>query len=279
MSEHVIYIPPNHTICRHNLSLLQEEKKKLRDQKKQAKKLAAKAAELPVPEYFKERATIWTTLKQKFDEQIANQPKNTVKITLPDGRVIDGKAWLTTPFEVARGISSGLASDAIVAKVNGALWDLERPVEADCQIQLLKFDEAEAKTTFWLSAALLLGEALERAYGVESGALHCGIGATGKGFYADAHLKNGSVDLSVVQERFDKLLLNKTKFDRIEASKKDALDLFAYNPFQQRLIQERQGDRVEIYRSGNAFGLSGHPLLRHGKKIKVYKLLKVSLAS
>lgn len=207
---------------------------------------------------------------------MAAKPEQSIKITLPDGQIIDGLAFKTTPFAVAQGISGALASETTVAKVNDKLWALERPLEADSEIELLKYDEAEAKATFWLSAACLLGEALERAYGVYADGLLCGIGALDKGFYADVHMKEGTADLATVQERLDKILSIKTKFEYIEASKGDALELFAYNKFQQRLIEATPADRVVVYRSGNAIGVTSQPLLRHGKKIKAFKLLKVA---
>lgn len=38
-----------------------------------------------------------------------------------------------------------LASNAVIAKVNGELWDLDRPLEGDCTLELLMFDNEEAK--------------------------------------------------------------------------------------------------------------------------------------
>ena len=39
-----------------------------------------------------------------------------------------------------------------------------RPLESSCKLQLLKFDDYEAKQVFWHSSAHVLGEALERIY-------------------------------------------------------------------------------------------------------------------
>lgn len=256
---------------------MQEEKKHAKLAKKQAKKDAKKASEPAVPDYFKERAVLWSTLKKKYNEQLAANATQTIKIGLADGTVVDGTAGKTTPLEVAQGIGSGLASDSIVAKVNDVLWDMERPLEADCEIDLLKFEEPEAKQTFWYSTACLLGEALERVYGVESNGLLCGVGVIDKGFYADIHLKEGAVDLAVVQQRLEKIFLNKAPFEQIEASKEDALQLFAYNLFQKRLIEASTTERIGIYRSGQAIGVKSHTNVRHPKKIKVYKLMKVMI--
>jgi len=39
--------------------------------------------------------------------------------------------------------SKGLADNSIVAKVNGVLWDLDRPLEEDCTVELLNFNDEE----------------------------------------------------------------------------------------------------------------------------------------
>lgn len=165
----------------------------MKQAKKQAKRDAAKAAEPPLAEYIKNRTVLFNTLKQKFEDEFTARPPQSIKVTLPDGKVIDGEAWESTPFEIAKGISVGLASDSLVAKVNNELWDLERPLETDCQIQLLKFDEPEAKAVFWRSSAYVLAETLERLYGEADNGLVCKISAAQEGFYADIHFPEATV--------------------------------------------------------------------------------------
>ncbi|XP_061370151.1 threonine--tRNA ligase, mitochondrial 1 isoform X2 [Gastrolobium bilobum] len=107
-----------------------------------------------------------------------------IKVTLPDGNVRDGKKWLTTPLDVAREISKNLANNALIARVNGILWDMTRPLEEDCQLQIFKFDDDEGRDTFWHSSAHILGQALETEYGCK---LCIGPCTTrGEGFYYDA---------------------------------------------------------------------------------------------
>jgi threonyl-tRNA synthetase len=43
--------------------------------------------------------------------------RNPIKITLPDGAVKEGTSYESSPFTVAKGISSQLAKQIIVAKV------------------------------------------------------------------------------------------------------------------------------------------------------------------
>ncbi len=47
------------------------------------------------------------------------------------------------------------------------LWDLLRPLEGDCKLELKTFDDAEGKMVFWHSSAHVLGECMECDYGVK----------------------------------------------------------------------------------------------------------------
>ena len=58
-----------------------------------------------------------------------------------------------------------MADNAVIAKVNGVLWDLDRPFEEDSKLELHKFDSDEGQQVFWHSSAHMLGEAMERKYG------------------------------------------------------------------------------------------------------------------
>uniref|UniRef100_A0A669C3J5 threonine--tRNA ligase n=1 Tax=Oreochromis niloticus TaxID=8128 RepID=A0A669C3J5_ORENI len=65
-----------------------------------------------------------------------------LRIRLVDGRIVKGTAGVTTPLYVARSVR---LKGALVSKVNGELWELGRPLEADCELQLLGFDTTEGK--------------------------------------------------------------------------------------------------------------------------------------
>lgn len=72
----------------------------------------------------------------------ANVP---IKVTLPDGATKDGIKGVTTPLDVATSISKSLAKKVLVAKVDGDVWDLFRPMEGDCSLSLHTFDDADGK--------------------------------------------------------------------------------------------------------------------------------------
>ncbi|CAF3787285.1 unnamed protein product, partial [Rotaria magnacalcarata] len=192
----------------------------------------------PPPEYIPERIKIWQELKAKYQDYVAAQPQVDITITLPDGKKLPGKSWKTTPHEIAMGISQGLAAATVIAKVNGDLWDLDRPFEKDAALELIKFDDDQGKQVFWHSTAHIMGEAMELCYG---GCL-CYGPPIEQGFYYDMYLENRTVsglDYDPLEKVMKKITKEEQPFERLEISKEDLLRLFGYNPFKVRILNEK----------------------------------------
>merc|ERR1712106_1172335 len=150
--------------------------------------------------------------------------------TLPDGKTVPGQSWRTTPYDIAAGISKGLADSCVVAKVNGEVWDLDRPLEGDVKLELIKFDDEEGQAVFWHSSAHVLGEAMERVYG---GHL-CYGPPIEEGFYYDMYHEGPGVsnaDYPGLEEVMKKITKEKQPFERLEMKKEDLLEMFKYNKF------------------------------------------------
>ena len=155
--------------------------------KKESKDAGNKLVELnPRPEFIDARLAIWDELMAKHKAELALKESKPIKVTLPDGKVMDGESWKTTPLDIAAKISKGLADNCVISKVNNELYDLDRPLEGDCTVKFLKFDDEEGKMVFWHSTAHLMGEAMELAYG---GCL-CYGPPIENGFYYDMYLEN-----------------------------------------------------------------------------------------
>ena len=86
-----------------------------------------------------------------------------IEITLPDGSKQSVAAG-TRPIDIARSISPRLADAAIVAKVNGELYDLTRPIEKDATLQILTAKDPEALEVYRHSTAHLLAAAVLELY-------------------------------------------------------------------------------------------------------------------
>uniref|UniRef100_A0A668A0B7 threonine--tRNA ligase n=1 Tax=Myripristis murdjan TaxID=586833 RepID=A0A668A0B7_9TELE len=232
------------------------------------------------PQYIEDRLSLYTKLKAEHDALMAERAKKDskpIKVTLPDGKVVEAESWKTTPYQVACGISQGLADNTVIAKVNNCVWDLDRPLEDDCSLQLLKFDDEEAQAVYWHSSAHIMGEAMELVYG---GCL-CYGPPIDSGFYYDMFLDNNegvsSNDFPCLENLCKKIIKEKQPFERLEIKKETLLEMFKYNKFKCRILNEKvTTPTTTVYRCGPLIDLCRGPHVRHTGKIKAMKIHKNS---
>lgn len=72
-----------------------------------------------------------------------------------EGQVKEGRRWETTPLDVAKELPK---KAYLIARVNGDLWDMSRPLEGDCELKIFAFEDDEGRDTFWHSSAHILGQ-------------------------------------------------------------------------------------------------------------------------
>jgi len=262
-------------------------------------------------------------------------------VTLPDGSQREAVAGVTTPHDVALGISKSLAKDIVVAKVSrgpekqeekgregrekerkrerskegsgggldfvflfrfsststtsplfspplptpnlnqvdGKDWDLARPLESDCALELFKFDSDEGKHAFWHSSAHVLGEALEQTFGVK---LTIGP-AVAEGFYYDCFMEGNrslsDADFPLLDKAVQKITGEKQKFERAVVSREEALGMFRENKFKVELIEGLPADsEITLYRCGPMVDLCTGPHLPNTGYLKAAKVTSASCA-
>ena len=71
----------------------------------------------PSPIYCRNRARLFEEIYQRQKSQLDSREKREINITLPDGKVIQGKCWETTPLEIAKKISRKLGEAVVAAKI------------------------------------------------------------------------------------------------------------------------------------------------------------------
>ena len=186
----------------------------------------------------------------------------------------------TSALDVAKGISEGLARVVVSAKVNGEVWDLNRPIMEDATLSLLKFDDLDGKKTFWHSSSHLLAEALEALYP----GIKLGIGpAIDNGFYYDVDFGEhpfSSNDFEKVEQKMKELASQANTFDRKEISKSDAIAYFSEknDPYKLELIDGLDDGQITFYTQGNFTDLCRGPHIQNTSSIKAIKLLNVAAA-
>jgi len=269
------------------------------------------------PEWLKARGTVYDEIKARREAELKDKALVDITVTMPDGKVLDTdkegskfQAWKTSPFDVARVISQGLADASSVARVTYAsyvedyspaedgmegedtlaaamadggiegksdqktvLWDMTRPlVGSVSKLELLKFeDDQEAKTVFWHSSAHMLGEALEHLYGCK---LTIGPPLAG-GFYYDSYMGKEAFreeDYKPVEDEVSKIIKAKQKFERMVITKEEGLELFADNPFKVNILKTKvaDGTRTTVYKCGDLIDLCRGPHLPNTGKVKAF---------
>jgi threonyl-tRNA synthetase len=224
----------------------------------------------------------YEVIREREFARLATKTKRPMTVTMPDGKQIAATTWETTPMDIVKGISNSLAKIAILAKVeytgervdqdvlsvadeadlgetievvtNGKaeLWDLARPLEGDCVLEVLTFSDEEAKVALWHSSAHILGQALENTFGAK---LTIGPAIEG-GYYYDSYVGDQVCTEKewypkIVQET-KKIVKEKQVFERLVVTKEDLLDLFADNPFKLAIITTKipDGCQTTVYRNG-----------------------------
>ncbi|KAF2219850.1 threonyl-tRNA synthetase-like protein [Elsinoe ampelina] len=258
--------------------------KKQQGQKKEKKAKAGESDSGPLelsppPSYIADRLAIFDKVKAEYDEWVAKQPRDDIQITLSSGDVRVGKAWEITPGEIARNISKSLYERTVVARLGGEeLWDLERPLEKSCKLELLDFEHPEGKKVFWHSSAHILGEACEKRFGCSL----CIGPPVEDGFYYEMALpENGAVlqsDHKPLEKIVDKAIKEKQKFERLTLTKEQLLDMFAYNKYKQHIIKDKipDGTSTTVYRNGPLIDLCRGPHVPHTGRIKAFAVMKNS---
>ena len=200
---------------------------------------------------------------------------STVHVTLPDGSVRNVEAG-TRPIDVARSIGQRLADDAIVARVNGELWDLNRPFESDAKLQILTPKNPEALEVYRHSTAHLLAAAVLELFPETK----LGIGPPiDTGFYYDFQRPEAfsPEDLERIEKRMWEIQARDLPYERKYTSKTEGLKLYADQPMKIELIQERAGDIFSEYTLGPGFiDFCRGPHVPGTKKIKAFKLLSIA---
>ncbi|XP_050656018.1 threonine--tRNA ligase 2, cytoplasmic isoform X3 [Macaca thibetana thibetana] len=251
------------------------------DMKNKKMKESEPDSEVKQPIFIKERLKLFEILKKDHQLLLSIYGKkgdtsNIITVRVTDGQTVQGEVWKTTPYQVAAEISQELAESTVIAKVNGELWDLDRPLEGDSSLELLTFDNEEAQAVYWHSSAHILGEAMELYYG---GHL-CYGPPIENGFYYDMFIEDravSSTELSALENICKAIIKEKQPFERLEVSKEILLEMFKYNKFKCRILNEKVDTATTtVYRCGPLIDLCKGPHVRHTGKIKTIKIFKNS---
>ena len=200
---------------------------------------------------------------------------SSLTITLPDGSQQSVSSG-ARPIDVAQSISPRLANDAIVARVDGDLYDLTRPFEHDAKLEILTTKNPEALQVYRHSTAHLLAAAVLELYPETQ----LGIGPpTESGFYYDFDraTKFTPEDLEKIEARMREIGARNLPFERKLTPKNEGLEKYKDDWMKRELIEERAGDIFSEYTLGPHFiDFCRGPHVPTTEKLKAFKLLSIA---
>ncbi len=200
-----------------------------------------------------------------------------IHISLPDGSVRSFDEGVNA-LQVAESISSGLARNALAAKVNGEIRELARPLADGDKVAILTWREDDGKNAFWHSSAHILAEAVLQHYPNAK----LGFGPPiENGFYYDVDFGEdsfGTNDFEKIENTFLELARSGETFERKEISKAEAIAFYKAqgNDYKVELIEGLEDGTISFYYSGNFVDLCKGGHIANSKVIKAVKILKVA---
>ncbi len=185
-----------------------------------------------------------------------------------------------TPYQIAESISAGLARVACAAKIDGKGCDLRTPIESDCAVEILTFDDPYGKKAFWHTTSHVLAQAVKRLYPE----VKLTIGpAIEEGFYYDFDSDQPFTPevLEKLEAEMKKIVKENEKIERFTLPRNEAIAFMKERnePYKVELIEDLpEGEVISFYRQGEFVDLCAGPHLMATGTIKAFKLTQCNSA-
>ena len=214
-----------------------------------------------------------------------------ISVLLPDGSSRALPAG-STIADLATSIGSRLAKAAVAGTVDGAEVDLSIPLHNGASVSIITADTDAGRHVLRHSTAHVLAQAVVQLF---DGA-HFTIGpAIEDGFYYDFALPNNKTfsddDLASIEKRMREIMKANQPFTRSEVSVKEALAVFATQPYKCEIIERvtsgaadgtdvaevGSSDSVSLYRNSDSFvDLCRGPHVPSTSRLGHFSLMKVA---
>jgi threonyl-tRNA synthetase len=214
-----------------------------------------------------------------------------ISVLLPDGssRSLPSGSSIA---DLAASIGSRLAKAAVAGTVNGAEVDLSVPLPDGASVSIITADSEEGRHVLRHSTAHVLAQAVVQLF---EGA-HFTIGpAIEDGFYYDFALPDNKTfsddDLASIEKRMREIMKANQPFTRSEVSVKEALAVFATQPYKCEIIERvtsgaadgtdvaevGSSGSVSLYRNSDSFvDLCRGPHVPSTSRLGHFSLMKVA---
>ena len=194
-------------------------------------------------------------------------------------RLPDGKELEIVPGERARDVAERigprLARDAVVAKLDGRLVDLDAPLDAGGEFEIVTRNSSEGLEVLRHSTAHAMAQAILELY--PGSKLTIGPPIE-NGFFYDIEV-NGRItdeDLPRIEERMREIVERDLPIEREEISKAEVERLYADNPYKLEIIEDLEDGDISLYRQGDFFDLCRGPHVPSTGALGAFKLQNIA---
>ena len=203
-----------------------------------------------------------------------------INVSFPDGskrEYPDG----STPLSIAEAISKSLAKRSVIAKVDGQLYDMKRPLDGDVTLELLDINAKESLDLIRHDAAHVLAQAVQELFP----GTQVTIGPTVEdGFYYDFARKEpfSTEDFEKIEAKMKEIVDRDLPINREVWSKDDAIAHFKKlgEDYKAQIIDDiiPPGEAITLYAHGDQWSdlCRGPHLPSTGKLPKAFKLMKLA---
>ena len=201
-----------------------------------------------------------------------------INVKLPDGSVKQVPRG-TSALEIAKSISPRLADAAMVAKVNGNLVDLAKPIEQDAEVRILTDRDPEALEVYRHSSAHLMAAAVLELFPETK----LGHGpATESGFFYDFYRPTAFTpeDLERIEKKMQEIAQRNEPYAREFIPRREGLEKFkGEGDFMKcHFIEQftQPDEKISLYKTGKFVDFCRGPHIPSTGKIKAFKLTNIA---
>ncbi|HLC98476.1 MAG TPA: threonine--tRNA ligase, partial [Candidatus Nanoarchaeia archaeon] len=154
------------------------------------------------------------------------------------------------------------------------LVDLDRKIEKSSSLRLITLKDGESVDVLRHSTAHILAEAVIELFPEAKPTIGPVVE---EGFYYDFdHIPFKPEDLEKIEKKIQEIISKNLSFERIELTKKQAIELFRDNRFKVEMIEELGEGTISAYRQGKFIDLCRGPHLPRTGMIGAFKLIKLA---
>ncbi len=181
-------------------------------------------------------------------------------------------------LDIAGQLSQDLKKQALCARVNGEIWELVKPIHQDCTLEILTFEDDDAKKVLRHTASHVLAQAVKKLRPDAKLAIGPAID---NGFYYDFDVEEPFTPdfLAAVEKEMKNIIKKNDRLERFELPRNEAIAFMEEKgePYKVELIRDLPEDAViSFYKQGDFVDLCAGPHLPSTGKVKAYKLTSIA---